>query len=381
MQAAMSTVPDHHHALSKAKISLMARPDSAFFTTVCFSLKHVFDEKIPTAGTDGRTIWFNPKFFMSLTVEEQVFLLLHECMHVAYLHMLRAQNYADKQRANAAMDYVINLQLVDRGFTMPKCGLLDRQYAGMCWEEVYKRLPEAPSMGGFGEDLIYGNGEEGDTGDGDLSAEIAKEVEDILIRASIQSKVAGDKPGTIPGDIQLSIDKLVNPKLPWFKILAKYLHSFAKNDYTFRRPARRFFPKWYLPSLYSENLCNLAIALDASGSVSDSDFQVFVNEMSGILRMMKPEVMTLLVFDTAIRSETKIRNVSELLGITFSARGGTLISPVLDWAKKNRPQLLLVFSDGEFKIPDTRCETPTVWVIHNDPNWKAPFGKTIHYSI
>lgn len=380
MQATINKTKDHHHALSKAKIQLMARSDSAFFTTVCFSLKHAWNDDIRTAETDGRTIWFNPAFFMSLSVEEQVFLLLHESMHVAYLHMSRAANHPNKQKANMAMDYVINLQLVERGFKMPACGLLDKQYAGMCWEEVYKLLPDNPPtpMGGFGEDLIYGDG---DDSDGSTSSELAKEVQDILVRASIQSKMAGDKPGTIPGDIQIAIDKLVDPKLPWYKILAKYLHAFAKNDYSFRRPARRFFPKWHLPSMWSENLCDLAIAVDASGSVSDADFQVFVNEVSGILRMMKPETMTLLVFDTDIRSETKIKSVKELLGITFTGRGGTLISPVLEWANKTRPQLLLVFSDGEFRIPDIKAKSETVWVIHNNPSWKAPFGKTIHYII
>ena len=64
-------------ALNKAKIRLMSTPDSAFFTTVCFSLKHIWDESIPTAATNGKEIRFNPDFFMSLNTDEQVFLLLH----------------------------------------------------------------------------------------------------------------------------------------------------------------------------------------------------------------------------------------------------------------------------------------------------------------
>ena len=369
----MKPVLDHHQALNKAKIQLMSKQDSAFFTTVCFSLKHLWNENIDTARTNGTWIEFSPKFFMSLTVGEQIFLLLHETMHVAYLHMARVQPGMNMSRANIAMDHVINLQLIERGFQMPKCGYADKQYTGMCWEEVYKLLPNddtKPMM----EDLVPSD-------DPMLNEQLEQAVQDILVRASIQSKMANDKPGTIPGDIQIFLDKLLNPKLPWNRILQKYMHSFAKNDYSFRKPNRRFFPKHHLPSLIGEKLINLAIAVDTSGSVSDSDFKVFVSEIHSILRMMNPDQINLIQFDTSIKSVDKIRTTNELEKCRFSGRGGTAITPVLQWANENKPQLLLVFSDGEFNFYDTQTKVQTLWVIHNNQKFKAPFGKTIHYSI
>ena len=369
----MKPVLDHHQALSKAKIQLMARPDSAFFTTVCFSLKHMWNENIPTARTNGTWIEFSPKFFMSLTVGQQIFLLLHETMHVAYLHMARFQKGMDQSKANIAMDHVINLQLIERGFEMPPFGYADRQYTGMCWEEVYKLLPDnhpPPMM----DDLVPSD-------DPVTDEQLEQAVQDILVRASIQSKMSNDKPGTIPGDIQIFLDKLLNPKLPWNKILSKYLHAFAKNDYSFRKPNRRFFPRYHLPSLVGEKLINLAIAVDTSGSVSDEDFKVFVTEVHSILRMMNPEQIQLIQFDTAIKSVTKIRNTNELMACRFTGRGGTAITPVLEWANENKPQLLLVFSDGEFRFYGTDTKVQTLWIIHNDPSFKAPFGRVIHYSI
>src|SRR4030095_8835742 len=127
---------DHHQALSKAKINLMARPDSAFFTTICFSLMHVWDDRIPAACTNGKVIRFNLQFFMDLNPEERIFLLLHETLHVAYFHMDRLQT-RNAGRWNVAADHVINLQLIERGFKMPSMGLADPQYKGMSTEEVY----------------------------------------------------------------------------------------------------------------------------------------------------------------------------------------------------------------------------------------------------
>jgi len=369
----VTPVKDHHHALSKAKIQLMARPDSAFFTTVCFSLKHVWDETIPTAATDGKKICFNPKFFMSLTVEEQIFLLLHESMHVAYLHMVRLQT-RNHRKWNIAADYVINAQLIERGFKMPSMGLYDAQYAGMSTEQVYILLPENPQQQ-CDMDLQPGNGTPGS------EEALTQDVQDILVRASIQSKMSGDKPGTIPGDIQIFLDRLLNPKLPWNRILQKYLSAFCKSDYSFRKPNRRFFPKYHLPSLHGEKLMNLTVAVDTSGSVSDHDFHVFVTEVAAIFRMMKPEEITLLQFDTAIKSVDKIKGIPDLMRCKFTGRGGTQINPVLEWANENKPQLLLVFSDGEFRFYDTVTKSQTLWIIHNDPSWKAPFGTAIHYTV
>ena len=361
---------DHIAALTKAKIQLMSRPDSVFFTTVCFSLKHIWDEKIPTACTNGKYIKFNPAFFMSLSLEERIFLLIHEAMHVAYLHMARLST-RNALKWNYAADYVINHQLIERGFKMPVGGLHDPKYAGMSTEEVYDLLAEDIQIP-FDMDL-----EGGDVPDDELT----NEVQDILVRASVASKMSGDKPGTIPGEIQIFLDRLLSPKLPWNRILQKYLQTFSKSDYTFKKPNRCFFPKHHLPSLYSESLMDIAIAVDTSGSVSDSDFNRFVTEVHSILRMMKPEKITLVQFDTGIKSVTPIRNVQELMKCEFKGRGGTLISPVLEWANENKPQLLLVFSDGEFRFYDYLTKSKVLWVIHDNPAFVAPQGKVIHYSL
>jgi len=359
--------PEHAQALSKAKIALMSRADSAFFTTVCFSLKHVWNDKIPTARTNGTVIEFSPQFFMSLDQEERVFLMLHETMHVAYLHMDRLLT-RDARKWNRAADYVINLQLVERGFKMPAVGLLDKQFAGMSTEEVYNLLPDDPE---FEMDLMPS----------DLDPDqLQSDVQDILVRARLQSRMSGDAPGSIPGDIEIFLDRLLDPKLPWNRILQKYLQKFAKTDYSFRKPNRRHFPQHYLPSLYGEALIDLAVAVDISGSVSDEEFNRIVSETASILRMMKPEKITLVQFDTEIKSVEEVRNIQELMKVKFTGRGGTLISPVFQWANENKPQALLIFTDGGFRFYDYPCNVDTLFLIHDNPGFTAPFGKVVHYE-
>lgn len=360
-----------NEALSKAKIQLMSRADSAFFTTLCFSLKHMFDEKVPTACTNGKVVRYNPNFFMNLSKEERLFLMLHETMHPAYMHMLRVPAGANHQRWNIACDHVINLQLIERGFKMPKDGHADRAYKGLCAEQVYLLLPQncgQPQM----RDLEPQEG-----GDEELEREIA----DMLVRASVQSRMAEDKPGTIPGEIEIFLNKLLNPKLPWNKILQKYLQTFNKSDYTFKKPNRRFFPEHHLPSLHSEALMDITIAVDTSGSVTDEQFRQFISETHSIMRMMKPNKMTLIQFDTEIKAIDQIKSIHDLMRVKFTGRGGTCINPLLDWVNENKPQLLLVFTDGGFYFYTTETKVKTLWIIHDNLQFNPPFGKVINYHM
>lgn len=370
-------------ALDKAKIALMSRADSAFFTHVCFSLKHKVEFTIPTAATDGLNIYFNPHFFMSLTAAEQLFLLIHESMHVAYLHFERLMG-RDRDIFNQAADHVINLMLIAKGFSMPACGLADPRFVGMSTEQVYtilarekqQQMPQPTN--GMGNDLLP-------PPDGMTPQEVMAKVENIVVQAAIRSKQEGDKAGTIPGELQIHLDALLNPKLPWQRILSRYMQAKAKNDYSWRKPNRRYFPQYHLPTLYSENLISLAIAVDTSGSVSDSEFQYMVSEVASIFKMMKPEHITLLQFDTQIKSVNKLRNIRDLLGCKFTGRGGTKIEPVMQWAEEHRPQVLLIFTDGGFRNPSVAypqaIQNNTLWLIHDNPHYTGPFGKTVNYEM
>ena len=375
----MTAQTAHDQALSKAKIALMSKPDSVFFTTLCFSLKFKWNDDIPTAGVDGESMFINPKFFLSLDPKERVFVLVHESLHMALLHLDPARlKSRDKKRWNEAADHVINLMLQERGYSMPNWVLKDPRFKGMSTEQVYKLLPESEGGNGSGGtnqmqgDLLEAPGD---------PQEAQHKIQDIIVRASIQSKMAGDAAGTIPGEIEIFLDNLLNPKLPWQTILRKYVQSYAKTDYSFRKPNRRFFPEHILPSQFGESLIDLAIAVDTSGSVSDHDFKVFVSEVGGIFKMMKPKKITLIQFDTKIKAVDQLHSFDELSKVHFVGRGGTQIHEVIEWANTHKPQLLMVFSDGDFRFPQLQAKSKTLWFIHNNPGFVPPFGKVINYEI
>lgn len=375
------TLEDLNKSLSKAKIALMRKPDSTFFTTVCFSLIHQFDDRIPTAMTNGKTVRYSPAFWLKQNQEQQVGLMLHETLHVAFFHVDPSRRGSKDARLwNQAADHVINLMLLDRGFQLPEGGLHDPRFTGMGVEEVYKILEQEKKdqKNGSESDELMDLDEQEMEGDPDT---IRREIEDTLIRAAIQAKQAGDKPGSIPGEIELFLNKLLNPKLPWQRILQKYLQTFAKNNYTFYKPNRRFFPKHILPGMRSESLIDMAFLVDVSGSIDEMPFRYFISECASLLRMMKPKKMTLIQFDYGIRAIDEIDSVNELIRVKFKGGGGTQIHEAISWIQKNKPQITIIFTDGYFTMPEERPKNDVIWMIHDNPQFTAPYGKVIHYEM
>jgi predicted metal-dependent peptidase len=206
-----------------------------------------------------------------------------------------------------------------------------------------------------------------------------RHVEDMITRAAVQATMQG-QPGSIPADIQLFLDKLFKPKLPWSTILRRYLTEFAKVDYTWKKPNRRFFPAHYLPSLDGLKVMDLDFYIDISGSVTDHHFTTFMSEIAGVFKMMKPNRIRIIQFDTRIHHIDTVKNLNDMMKIEFHGRGGTDVECILDMIEKEKTKLSMVFTDGGFHWRRQGCKQNILWLINDNPNWKSLFGKVIHFD-
>lgn len=377
--------PEYQEALDKAKIGLMLLPDTIFYTTILFSMKQYWEPRVPTAATDGLHLYLNPVWFLDLDPKQRIGLLAHEILHVALRHMTRMGS-RDPRVWNHAADYVINALLKKAGYTLPDGGLFDDSYLNMDTEAAYDKLYSEPGKGSnvsnsMGGDIFApGSGSAGGGTPKQKAAVADAKITESLVKATMQTKMAGDA-GSIPGGIEMDLEAVLNPKLPWQVILANYMTDFARDDYSMQRPNRRFFPDWLLPGAFSEHIGNLAIAVDTSGSVSDYEFSFFLSEMESIREMLGPETLTVIDFDTSIKAKHVLDENTPLSSIQFHGRGGTDVTDLMKWCQKKQPEILIVFTDGDFYPPDKVPDTPVLWIIHDNPRFKEPCGTTIHYDM
>lgn len=388
-------------ALSKAKVKLMIKKDCAFFATLILQtpVYWITEDEISTAATDGKNLFFNPVFFLGLDPEERIFLLLHEIMHNVYNHGIRC-GFRDHTTWNEAGDYVINDDLIQRGFKMPQGGLHDKDYRGQSADEVYQvlinkkdkgqdntptpwpDLQTPPEQGGEGQP----DPNQQSQSTGGVQAPSAQEVEDhnknLLTQATQASQMSGDKAGTVPGSLQRTLDDMLKPKLPWNKILAKFLFSLNKNDYSWRRPNRRFISQGIImPSLYSEGVGKIDFAIDTSGSVSKDDFNRFISEIGYVFKAFNPNEIGVMQFDHILQGNEKCCSVRDFLKLEFKGGGGTCIEPVLEEYKNNDAKALIILTDGYlYHGAELDPKKPVVWAIYDNPKFVPNFGTAIHFD-
>lgn len=387
-------------ALSKAKIGMMMLPDTVFFSTLCTSLEVVISDQVPTAGTDGRKLYINKDFFFGLTEAERIFLLAHETLHVAYLHPLRGKG-KDQEIFNDACDYVINYELKQRKFSFIgdlrdrginfTGGLYDPQYAGMSAEEVYEKLIQDPRYkpSGMPDLLAAAFGNDGGATDGTGLAKQITEEQIKAIEQEVMSKVAtaammaemSKQSGSIPSHIKRTLEELSKPKVNWKAVLSRFFSDMNKADYSWAKPNRKYLPN-YLPKLHSVNLGRVDFAIDTSGSITVEQFNQFVSEIHGVLKMLNPSEIGVYQFDHALQGSNVVRNVRDIIKLPFKGGGGTSPECAIQEYIKNKAQALIVLTDGYFNGNRlTKPKRPVIWVIYDNESFVAPFGKTIHIKF
>lgn len=103
--------------------------------------KIIPDDRVGTACTTGKNIYYSPTFFNSLSFEEQEFTIEHELLHRKFNHIVRAKD-KDIGTWNLATDAVVNQILKEAGHTIPE-GMIDMPEAlNKSADEIYDKIIE-----------------------------------------------------------------------------------------------------------------------------------------------------------------------------------------------------------------------------------------------
>ena len=110
-----------------------------FFGSVLANVDYKENFDIRTAGTDGKTIHYNPNFLSTLNKGKQTFVIAHEICHIAFNHILRSEG-KDAETWNIAADAVINAFLKKDGLEMVEGGVDIEDAINYDVEQLYEKL-------------------------------------------------------------------------------------------------------------------------------------------------------------------------------------------------------------------------------------------------
>ena len=374
-----------------------------------------------TTATDAKNFYYNPDYIGRLSLEQTQFVLAHEAMHCALSHFAR-RNHRQKHRWDVACDYAVNMILDDERMHGPENALLNAAYRGLTAEEIYPVLHEDPpeetqdqhlfdpaseEQGAEGVLLPPFQGE-GRGGDGQARDEGGGSSTDGQETSSGQSQAAGEPEDASPLDsgrldeqwksrlaaaaqsarqagrlspsLMRLIDHQLAPQLPWRVLLARYMTSAARDDYSWKQTSRRESAA-LMPRLSSQSV-DVIVALDTSGSVREDELRAFLSEIDALKGQVRAAI-TLHACDEKLDAQGPWHFAAwESVRLPESLRGGggTDFRPMFDWVEREhlRPDLLLYFTDAQGRFPPQEPPYPVVWLVKGKAG--VPFGARVQLN-
>lgn len=364
--------------------------DHPFFGSLAMRLAVKEDPTCETAWVDGRTIAYNPKFLASLSLDETKGLICHEVMHCAARHMVR-RGERDPKAWNVAGDYAINQILVDAKLVLPKGDLVDAKYRGMSAEDIYNMLPKDPNGNGGGSGKGQGKADPGQCGevrdapgkDGQKPSESDKAQADQDWRVAVtQAATQAKAMGQFPAGLDRMVEEITDPVVDWREALKRFVDQAAKNDYRWTPPSRRHIGRGViLPSLRSEELGQVAVAMDTSGSISQKQIDEFASELTAILEMYRARA-TVIYCDAEIPADGIEEFTADDLPLKLKAKGGggTDFRPPFSYLNEGRdPTCMVYFTDGACDRFPEEPAYPVIWVVDGRP-FNPPFGEVTYLT-
>ena len=188
--------------------------------------------------------------------------------------------------------------------------------------------------------------------------------------------------GYMPAGLVEQIQKLLKkPEITWKQVLRKYVgaipvpHRKTKTRLNRRQPYRADL-SGQLPKRHIE----LVVAIDTSGSMSNSDIAYVINEIFNIVKDYDSKI-TIIECDAQIGRIYQVKRPSDV-STRVSGRGGTSFVPVIDHINETglyRNALMIYFTDGygDHEIPKPRTMR-NLWVVLQDEkhlSLKEPYGE------
>ena len=388
------------------------------------------------AKDDDINFWWNPRFLAGLTAKQIKGLIKHECYHLVFEHTTTRRhdphviwNYStdlainsliaedelpegglipskpftpltEEQKEKFGPKAVENYEMISRKIaSFPKNKNSEWYFSALMEdEEVREAIENGQDAQSLMDALANGDvkiDENGNLVDQDGNPvnivpggmddhegwDNLNEEQKELIKGKIEQALkeavkecdAKNSWGSVSSDMQTTLRKMISSEIPWQSVLKQFCGMTRRADRSSSvRRLNRKYPAIH-PGTQRNYKANIAVYLDQSGSVSDSDLELLAGELEGLAKRIE---FTLFNFDTSVdESSERVLKKGRPVRLERTRCGGTCFTCVQEHANKNLGRFdgYLVLTDGYASDPGI-SRMKRGWVIV--PSGNLQFSKT-----
>lgn len=390
----MSIDLEFQEKVKLAKLATLNKKHFAFIGSLLYKLKLEPTTDVKHILLDGQnnTIKVNPTYFNNLSPEHGASILAEQVLHYSLQHDIRRGNKIHSYYQKAC-DQVVRNMLMDFGFKLPLETQVDRRFQNKSVDIVYKDIyiENQNNPNNNGNDI--NDNLPPSAGDNDLPEEqpelsnnqMNQRNRDIS-QADMANKAAtGNSIGNSSSSFQQLFEEIHEGKLNWKQILLEHFNEISKGDPSYHDLDRRMLSMGLFEPVNEDinSIHRIALALDVSGSVSEEQIKIFLQEIKAIAETLNPEIISVMTFNTKVVDVFEFKQGECLDNIKLNIGGGTAVTPVFKHYNKpeNMPEFLLVFSDLELDDYPDKPKYHTTWLCFDNKYIETvPFGKLIHVN-
>lgn len=326
------------------------------------------DKKVTAYVTPKLNMVIGIQFWNTLSFDNKVFVLVHECLHLINNHFIRfsyifesickesndvveaIKNSIKMKQLNIALDTAINQinpygKIIDGGFDLAKFNLYMSQPAkpNMCSEYYWQHMQKYMNKFDNIDDEDHINSFY------DLSESDITKIRDVVEKAKLRQKEFEKNSGHNPGEMEekILIDKSVNTDEKLWKC---FINRFAGNiyidfEYQYGKASRRDKDAKFGKNKIYESGHKIAI-LDTSGSVDSLSLNKFISHFNAALK--KYDVtLDIIQCDAGLNITKNVSSIPSVYSVV--GRGGTDLTKALEYIANNYKgqKDIIVLTDGE----------------------------------
>ena len=389
-----------HQKLIAVHTDMLRHPEFCILGSVTQVGKVLLDDLLPTAGTDGVDVHYNPEFIAPMTRKQLRYLVAHEAAHRALKHCTDYMPIKKKHPNEfaQAVDYVVNgiIESMDAYLNSEEpekaflerptsvAPLIDAKYSDKSVPEVVRMLLQdpQPQQKPMDEHMEPAPGEGGEADPKAVQA-AQEAVAEAMRQGEIVQVALRQQAGIGTGNNALSGFR--EQKTDWRGPLRRFITDLCEGDEQsrFNPPNKRFLPLGViLPSHFSEATGEVVIACDTSGSMHSILPMVF-GEVANICKSVTPASVRVLWWDTEVKLEQKFTpkdygNIAKL--VSPRGGGGTTVSCVAKYMREKsiKPKVTIMISDGYLEAVYEPPAGNLLWGICGNRGFRPPRGKVLH---
>lgn len=247
------------------------------------------------------------------------------------------------------------------------------------------QTPESQDSNGTGEILDAPQAPAQSQADYDAGLKEEEQKWDEAGQQAIQiARAQGE--GRTPGMAAELIDNAHGGKVDWRTELRRFMTANVRTDYSWSRPNRRFIAMdLYLPSLRSEGMPPVVLAIDTSASLDEEQLAVLWGEMRSAVADVEPAAVTVIQCDTRVTEMETYHHTDMPVELEAKGRGGTQFSPVFEAIREMdvQPACVIYFTDLGSSDFGEDPGIPVLWALQREA-WgygggsrEVPFGEVI----